>query len=122
MAEYQVEIPGTPPSLNKIGSRGSHWATTKAKKEWEGHLMIGLLHAKVPKRLDSVRATAVLTFKSNRRRDEGNYRWLLEKALGDVLQKGGWLEDDTPDHYTFGSLTFSEETGEAMTVVTIEAE
>ncbi len=28
-------------------------------------------------------------------RDQGNYRWFVEKIVGDVLVTGGWLEDDT---------------------------
>lgn len=100
-----LSIPGTPPSLNAVGFN-SHWtAGRKAKRDWEGWLQIALLEQRVPKGLKFVSATATLRFKQRRRRDSGNHRPLLEKALGDVLQSGGWLEDDTPDFYSFGKVT-----------------
>jgi hypothetical protein len=44
------------------------------------------------------------------RRDQGNFRYFIEKALGDALVAGGWLEfgglaDDDWDHYEFGGMT-----------------
>ena len=50
----------------------------------------------------------MLRFPARRRRDSGNYRVMLEKALGDALVEGGWLPDDTPEHYEFGGVTFTE--------------
>ena len=55
------------------------------------------MEQRVPRGLASVKAKATIRFKQRRRRDEGNFRALLEKALGDVLQAGGYLTDDTPD-------------------------
>lgn len=78
------------------------------QREIEGELMAW----RVPRRLSSVRATALLIFPLERRRDEGNYRSVLEKALGDALTNGGWLVDDTPDHFTFGELEFQVTAGE----------
>jgi hypothetical protein len=80
-----LSIPDTPPSLNQIGYR-SHWAVgRKAKQQWEQWLSIALMEQKVPRGLASVQARATIRFKQKRRRDEGNFRALLEKALGDVL-------------------------------------
>lgn len=118
--KYQLSLPETPPSLNAVGSRGrSHWPYTKAKKKWEGMLFIALLEAKVPKGLLTVDASAVLRFSSKRRRDEGNYRMMLEKALGDILVTGGWLQDDTPDFYAFNRLEFGEKCGDARTIINL---
>jgi hypothetical protein len=118
---YELEIPGTPKSKNQLDH--AHWnAVRKEKQTWEGHCMVALLHARVPKKLRKVRATAELRFPTSRRRDEGNFRSMLEKALGDALQVGGWLEDDTPEHFTFGELTFAAESGVALTRVTLEVE
>lgn len=78
---------------------------------------------------DRVHCTAVLTFPAIRSRDEGNYRAPLEKAAGDALvpkpskrdrevarlfaAQGKeppplplYLTDDTPEHFTFGEVTF----------------
>lgn len=119
--KYELSLPDVPPSLNRVGSRGkSHWPYTNAKKKWEGMFFIALLEVKVPKGLLTVDASAVLRFKSKRRRDEGNFRMLLEKALGDILVTGGWLQEDTPDFYAFNSVEFSEETGDPLTLVTLQ--
>lgn len=116
--KYELSLPDVPPSLNQVGSRGkSHWAFTTAKKKWEGMFFIALLEVKVPKGLLTVDAEAVLTFPSKRRRDEGNFRMLLEKALGDILTTGGWIPDDIPEHYAFNGLSFSEETGPKHTLI-----
>lgn len=116
---YELSLPDVPPSLNVVGSRGkSHWAFTNAKKKWEGMFFIALLESKVPKDLLSVDAEAVLTFPSKRVRDEGNFRMMLEKALGDIMVTGGWLpHGDSADFYYFRRVSFSEETGPKHTLV-----
>jgi hypothetical protein len=116
-----LSIPGTPPSLNAIGYR-SHWAVgRKAKQEWEGWLSIALMEQKVPRGLRSVTAKATIRFKQRRRRDEGNFRALLEKALGDVLQNG-WIPDDTPEHYRFGAVELFAPVERPETIVVLDYE
>lgn len=120
---YELSLPDTPPSLNAVGSRGkSPWRFVNEKKKWEGLLGIGLMEAKVPRKLERVKATAVLTFPDKRKRDEGNFRVMLEKALGDILTKGGWLIDDDADRYSFGGLEFAEERGDRQTLVRLEVQ
>jgi len=111
MAEhFTLKIGGTPKSLNRV-AKAKHWAVfQREKKTWEGNIFIALLEAKVPKPLASVYAEASLQFKTARRRDEGNYRSVLEKALGDALQLQ-WLDDDTPDQFRFGPLHFDDAPG-----------
>jgi len=117
-----LSIPGTPPSLNAVGFH-SHWtAGRKAKQDWERWLQIALLEQRVPKGLKSVSATATLRFKQRRRRDEGNHRALLEKALGDVLQSGGYLPDDTPDLYRFGRVELLAPCERPETIVVLDWE
>lgn len=83
-----LSIPGTPPSFNAIGLH-SHWTVgRKAKREWEQWLSIALMQQRVPRGLKQVRASATLRFKQRRRRDEGNFRVILEKAFGDALVGG----------------------------------
>lgn len=107
MPSATIEISPPPTSVNR--TRGEHWNRTRRRKtELERDIGLLLLAAGVPRPIpgDRVHATAVLRFPTERRRDEGNFRAPLEKALGDQLQAGGWLTDDTPEHFTFGALTF----------------
>lgn len=116
-----LSIPGTPPSFNKVGLH-SHWAVgRKAKQDWEQWLSIALMEQRVPRGLRSVAATATIRFKQRRRRDEGNFKPLLEKALGDVLQNG-WIEDDTPEYYRFGAVELFAPVERPETIVVLDYE
>ena len=102
-----------PPSLNERG----HWAAyQRHKKRWD-KIFTDLLVAEVLPELARVEATAKLWFPIARRRDEGNFRWLLEKSLGDALQVR-WLADDTPEFYSCGRIEF--ERGPKRTEVVLE--
>ena len=107
-----------PPSLNRVGTRGSHWAVTSAKARWHSIFAVLLVEARLPRHLDVVEASAVLRFPTRRRRDEGNFRWLIEKALGDALVPR-WLPDDTPDRYRFFGVEFDPERGPRRTTLTV---
>lgn len=76
----------------------------------------------VPRKLKSARAKATIRFKQRRRRDEGNFRVILEKALGDALVEGGWLEDDTSDYYRFGEVTLFAPCSRPETIVVLDYE
>jgi hypothetical protein len=56
---------------------------------------------------------AHLRFPTKRKRDEGNFRIILEKAMGDALVNGGWLPDDNPEHYVFQHVTIEVDPGRA---------
>lgn len=116
----RVWLGETPPSLNRIAGRGSRHAFGSAKRRWQRDLGMLLLAERVPRGLQRVEASALITFPTRRRRDEGNYRALLEKALGDALVEGRWLPDDTPNHYRFGAVTFAE--GSPRTVIELRWE
>ncbi len=117
-----LSIPGTPKSFNQIGYR-SHWSVGRAEKQrWEGFLGIALMEARVPRKLKRVEATAALRFKQQRRRDSGNFRPLIEKALGDILVSGGWLEDDTADLYRFGEVELFAPCKRPETIVVLDYE
>jgi hypothetical protein len=105
-----------PPSTNR--SRGRHVQHTHAtKKRLQGDIHILLLEARLPRGLTAVTARATLRFPVHRRRDPVNY-WLLDKALGDALVAGGWLPDDTPEHYQY-ALGFAPETGSPCTTIVL---
>lgn len=119
---YTLTLPSTPRSINALGTRGSWKARHFAKKGLERELQTYLMVAGVPRNLTRVVASATLRFPTRRRRDEGNFREPLEKALGDALVSGGWLPDDTPEHYRFDRLEFSDEPGSAFTRISLLVE
>jgi hypothetical protein len=115
--EATITVPGTPPSLNAVGLR-SHWAVgRKHKLDWQRHFETALMVAQVPRGMASVLVSGRLEFRQRRRRDEGNFRMLVEKALGDALVNGRWLADDTPEHYRFGTLELVAPTPHPQTVI-----
>lgn len=106
-----------PPPASMNHRPGAHWtARHRRKRQAEGELAMLLLAAGVPRPIPGgrVHATAQILFPTVRRRDEGNYRTALEKALGDALAPHDpehpfrWLPDDTPEHFTFGAVTFGQ--------------
>lgn len=122
-----LRIPGTPPSFNAIGYR-SHWAVgQRHKKQWQEWVFIALMEQAVPRGLMAgglklVTATATLRFKQRRRRDEGNFRVIIEKALGDALVQGGWLADDTAEQYRFGALNLYAPVEKPETIIVLDYE
>lgn len=114
-----LTIPDVPPSMNVIGGH-SNWTKYRwQKNKWENIVLIELAMSKLGKPLRiPVWVTAQLRFPTNRRRDEGNYRMMLEKVCGDALVGGDWIPDDTPEYYRFGEVTFSDERGASQTILT----
>lgn len=111
----KLELDGTPPSLNRLMYR--NWRVhQKVKREWQGLLQQALMVSPLTK-LQMVQdarpymtppraivATAELWFATRRQRDEGNYRSILEKCLGDALTNCWYLDDDDYTHFRFGTL------------------
>lgn len=121
--KFVISFPDLPESMNAKGGggyKGNHYAQHRVKKSLEGQLFVALIQAKVPKRLSRVKATAVLTVPTRHRRDEGNYRYMLEKALGDILQTMNYLPDDDPEHFTFPELIFEYKKNVRNTAITLE--
>lgn len=114
-----MTIGATPPSVNTYAH--AHWRRYHGiKKSWQATFAEELLVLRTRLgRASSVHATASLRFPQRRRRDEGNYRAPLEKALGDALVAGGYLADDTPEQFTFGAVTFEDDRGDNRTTVTL---
>lgn len=113
---------GAPPSLNDFGS-GNRQMFINLKKEWEELFTFHLEMAKVPLGMESVSVTAKVIFPDNTKvRDEGNIRFMIEKALGDALVSGGWIPDDCfypVRRYTFGQLEAEHRPGINGVVLTI---
>lgn len=96
-----------PPSLNDGGSGMDRMQFYELKKAWQA-LMLELLRASpLATGQDALSVDCLLGFPTQQARDGGNYRWLVEKALGDALIEGGYLEDDCfypMDRYSFGDI------------------
>lgn len=106
---------GTGGSFNAFGSGANQFA-------WQGikaHLMKivteKLTEAGLPKGLGHVLVEGRMTFPDRGRRDQGNFRIMWEKAVGDALKEGGWLEDDDWTRYEFGGLAYAYERGVSRT-------
>lgn len=106
---------GAPQSLNVAGSGGNHFAYQTAKHAWQERFAELLTAAGLPRDLAGVSVEGLVCFPDRHRRDQGNYRYLIEKALGDALVAGGWIEDDDWDRYSFGGLDYLYEKGESWT-------
>lgn len=120
MLVAEVTYDDTPPSINAFGTSGNWRKVHRIKGEWAGTLGTLLLTASsIPRNLDYVEVYAVLRFNSSRRRDEDNYKMFLSKVLGDVLQRMGYIGDDTPDKYRFPELRFEKEKGPKRTTLFI---
>jgi hypothetical protein len=84
-----------------------HRAYQALKHAWQETLTIALQESGLPRGLDSVMVEGLIGFPDRAERDQGNFRWLVEKALGDALQAGGWIVSDCffpVPCYEFGGL------------------
>lgn len=118
----EITYAASPPSFNVMGTRGSHWAVTRAKKEWQGAIEGLLMAASLPRGLVRINAYARLRFPKRRGRDINNFVVILDKALGDALKNGRWIPDDTPEYYTFAGLSFEPDLGPNRTTIVLEYE
>lgn len=113
-AKTHIEHAGAPPSMNVLGS-GNQFIYQAHKKAWQEVLIEQLEGAELPRPLNRVLAEGEVTFPDRRKRDQGNHRFFLEKALGDALVEGGWLADDDWDRFEFGGLAATYEKGVSRT-------
>jgi hypothetical protein len=110
---------GHPPSMNATGS-GNQFVYQAHKKAWGARLVELMENAGLPKPVGYVFAEGIACFPDRKARDQGNYRWMLEKALGDALQEGGWLADDDWSRFEFGNLRYHYAKGESWTLLRLE--
>jgi hypothetical protein len=101
---------GAPPSLNVLGS-GNVFAFQAIKKSLSEALRQGIEQTDLARPVARVLVEGECTFPDRKKRDQGNHRALLEKALGDTLTEGGWLVDDDWSRYEFGNLAATYERG-----------
>jgi hypothetical protein len=107
---------GFPQSMN-VGGSGNQMAFQSQKKMWQGLWIDRFREAGLPRPLGSVRVEGLLCFPDRRERDQGNFRYMLEKSIGDALQEGGWLDRDDWSRYEFGNLRRTYQKGVAYTLL-----
>lgn len=115
----------TPPSLNKVGSRGNapgaHWDFRNHKHMWQMTLEQALMSQRAPRR-GTVQAFAGARMRfprPNTRRDSGNFSMMIEKALGDALVNYGAIPGDTAKEFFFAGVEFEREGGPHRTTVAL---
>lgn len=112
---------GYPPSMNiQMQASGSkaRYAYQNVKDAWQEQLY-RLLRASELRPVEAVLVEGQMCFPDRRRRDQGNFRYMLEKALGDALVEGGYIADDDWQHYSFGNLRYAYMKSYAWTMITI---
>lgn len=118
-----VEHYGAPKSFNVVASgqgSGNAMIYANMKKTWQELLTQKLVESRLPRGLGRVFAEGEITFPDQREdRDQGNFRIVIEKALGDALERGGWLPRDDWTHYEFGGLTQRYQKGESATRIVL---
>jgi Holliday junction resolvase RusA-like endonuclease len=92
---YRIEIPGKPPTLNKVYAQ--HWRNYhKAKKEWAEVIGWALKASGLPKSLPTPFTLSVTQF-SSRLRDTDNCIVAVKFFL-DVLTDMSYIPDDNPKY------------------------
>lgn len=110
-----------PKSFNVVGASGNWRVWQTAKKTWEARIVQLIRESGMPVGQDVfAKTTAILTVPTRRRRDAGNFGVILEKALGDALQVAGVIPDDTPEYWSWTSVTFTHTPREKATTFVIE--
>lgn len=113
---------GAPPSMNNGGSGMDRMAFQALKSAWQDAFLAELEACGLPRGLGAVMVEAQIGFPTRAERDEGNHRWMIEKALGDALVEGGWLESDSffpVARYSFGGMTGVHSPGRSFTRLTL---
>lgn len=117
LPKAHVDHLGQPPSWNELGS-GSRAAYQRMRATWFGPLVELIEESGMPKGLDYVLVEGEVTFPkpaTSKGPDQGNFRGPIEKMLGDVLEEGGWIENDNWAKYEFGNLAYRHEPGVSRT-------
>lgn len=119
VTQAEFWLPQTPPSMNTNKIRSDWRGFHNVKKAWQRMIEVELMGLALPRpipRVGPLRADVVLTFPTKHRRDSENFRPVLSKALGDALVNGGWLADDTDEHWRL-TLINDRDRGKATTYV-----
>jgi hypothetical protein len=115
----ELVLPRTPPSMNNNQIR-SHWRGFHIeKKSWQEEIGQLLMLARMPRNGERAIAGARMRFPKGGRRDSGNFKGVVEKALGDALVEGRYIPDDDDQRYVFTGVEFEDERGADQTVIVV---
>jgi hypothetical protein len=115
----ELVLPRTPPSMNNNQIR-SHWRGFHIeKKSWQEEIGQLLMLARLPRNGERAIAGARMRFPKGGRRDSGNFKGVVEKALGDALVEGRYIPDDDDQRYVFTGVEFEDERGADQTVIVV---
>lgn len=109
-----IEIPGTPPSLNKFIGRKNVHAYRSAKREWDNTVYLLAIRRRPKKPYQTASVHIHCIFPDKRRRDIGN----IEKFITDGLVMAGIIQDDSYDHIEL-ILTGEYKAGDRRTIVEV---
>lgn len=104
-ARLGVLLSGEPETVVTIPKPGTKTKTIDVYVQRWGEL---------PHPCERILVEAEITFPTLQSRDQGNFRVLIEKALGDCLVEHRWLEDDAfypVSYFEFGNLSARYEKG-----------
>lgn len=93
LAASHLDHHGWPPSLNDGGSGMDHFAYQNLKHQWQDLWVAKLKPLGLPE-VAQIVVEGRITFPDRIARDQGNFRYFIEKTLGDALQECGVLADD----------------------------
>ncbi len=110
---------GAPPSLNAQGSSANRFIYQAQKQAWQEMWTRRLRESSLPARVGSVYVEGQICFPDRAKRDQGNFRHLIEKSCGDALVSAHYLEDDDWDHFEFGRLRREYQRGVSWTALTL---
>lgn len=104
MAEFTLEVPGKPVSINVI-SQADHWARSKEASLWrEATAWAIKASGKLPILEPLYDITVTHHCKNNRLMDHGN-AMIAIKACIDTIRESGLIKDDSPKEVR--NLTFA---------------
>jgi hypothetical protein len=112
-----------PPSANRTNPMGGAAAAgnyAREKSRWEGVITMLFMAHHIPRNLERVEAEVEFRWPTNHRRDIGNFKGMLEKAMGDGLVKAGWLKDDDTDRFDVVKFTRAKENGPKRTQIMVK--
>lgn len=91
LAKVNVCHIGAPPSMNNHSIDRQAFAVVKGA--WQHAIGMALVESGLPRGLESILVEVRIGFETYVERDEGNLRWMVEKALGDTFVGGYGYKD-----------------------------
>lgn len=102
-----------PFSSGEFGSGANRWAYQNANRTWKEAFLAALRLSDLPLNCKHIFVEGRMCFPTRAQRDQGNFRYPVEKFLGDALQADGYIINDKWGCYEFGQLARVDIPGES---------